>query len=123
MRAEPRLEDWMAGLDRADRIVTCTIVRGEIPFGISRLPEGKRRTELEQMGRQFLAAFLCEPVPERAGDIYAALKLTRHQRGLALDENDLWIAATALALDATLVSRDRDFSEIDGLSAIAVRAS
>ena len=84
MRAEPRLEDWMAGLDRADRIVTCTIVRGEILFGISRLPEGKRRTELEQMGRQFLAAFLCEPVPERAGDIYAAL----HQPEKARDAWD-----------------------------------
>jgi predicted nucleic acid-binding protein len=33
-----------------------------------------------------------------------------------MDENDLWIAATALALGATLVSRDGDFKQIDGLS-------
>ncbi|MGI8742900.1 MAG: PIN domain-containing protein [Bryobacteraceae bacterium] len=26
-----------------------------------------------------------------------------------MDENDLWIAATALVLDATLVTRDTDF--------------
>jgi predicted nucleic acid-binding protein len=32
-----------------------------------------------------------------------------------LDENDLWIAATALALYATLISRDSDFHYIDGL--------
>lgn len=120
MRASPRIENWMARLDPRDRVVTCTIVRGEVLFGIARLPEGKRRAELEETGHQFLAALHCEPVPERAGDSYATVKLTRQQRGLALDENDLWIAATALALGATLVSRDGDFAGIDGLSVVAL---
>ena len=40
------------------------------------------------------------------------------QKGLPLDENDCWIAATALAAGATLVSRDTDFQQIDGLSVI-----
>jgi predicted nucleic acid-binding protein len=66
MRADTRVEKWMAGLNEENRIVTCTIVRGEILFGISRLPEGRRRAELEQMGRQFLDAFQCEPIPEKA---------------------------------------------------------
>jgi predicted nucleic acid-binding protein len=66
MRAAPRIENWMAGLDQGDRVVTCTIIRGEILFGIARLPSGRRRTELEETGRQFLAAVRCEPVPERA---------------------------------------------------------
>src|ERR1035437_1093757 len=88
MKAAPRLENWMAGLDRGDRLVTCTIARGEILFEIARLPQGRRRTELEEAGRQFLAASSCEPVPERARDFYAAVKLARQQRGLALDEND-----------------------------------
>jgi predicted nucleic acid-binding protein len=101
-------------------VVTCTISRGEILFGIARLPSGRRRTELEEAGRQFLAAVRCEPVPERAGDFYATVKLARQQRGLALDENDLWVAATALALGATLVSRDRDFGGIDGLPVVAL---
>jgi len=79
----------MAGLNQGDRIVTCTIVRGEILFGISRLPEGKRRTELQQMGHQFLDAIQCEAIPEQAGDFYTVIKLARHKRGLVLDENDL----------------------------------
>jgi len=119
MRADPRIEGWMAGLHPQDRVVTCVIVRGEILFGISRLPEGRRKTELEQAGRQFLAAFPCEPVLERAGDFYAAIKLARHRHGLTLDENELWVAATAQALDAALVTRDRDFSGIDGLMVVA----
>jgi len=68
----------------------------------------------------FLAAFRCEPVPERAGDYYAAVKVARQQRGLRLDENDLWVAATALAIGATLVSRDSDFEGIDGLPIVAL---
>ena len=36
--------------------------------------------------------------------------------GSYLDENDLWVAAAAIALDAVLVSRDSDFVGIDGLS-------
>jgi predicted nucleic acid-binding protein len=75
---------------------------------------------LEETGRQFLAVFRCEPVPERAADFYAAVKLARQQRGLTLDENDLWVAATALALGATLVSRDKDFGGIDGLPVVAL---
>src|ERR1700694_3633981 len=118
MRAAPRIENWMSGLDQGDRVVTCTIVRGEILFGIARLPPGRRRTELEETGRQFLAAVRCEPVPERAAGFYAAVKLARQQRGLTLDENDLWVAATALALGATLVSRDRDFGRVDGLQVV-----
>jgi predicted nucleic acid-binding protein len=120
MRAAPRIENWMAGLDADDRVVTCTIVRGEVLFGIGKLPEGRRRAELEQTGHEFLASLRCEPVPEQAGDFYAAVKLARQKRGLTLDENDLWIAATALALDATLVSRDSDFADIDGLAVVAL---
>jgi predicted nucleic acid-binding protein len=57
----------------------------------------------------------CEPVPATAGDRYAAIKFSQQRRGLPLDENDLWIAATALAMNATLVSRDNDFQRADGL--------
>jgi predicted nucleic acid-binding protein len=120
MRAAPRIENWMARLNQGDRVLTCTIVRGEILFGIARLPPGRRRAELEETGRQFLATLRCEPVSERAGDFYAAVKLARQQRGLTLDENDLWVAATALALGATLVSRDSDFRGIDGLAVVAL---
>ena len=87
---------------------------------MSSWPESRRRAELEAEGRQFLAAIVCEPVPERAADYYAAVKLAHQQRGLAWDENDLWVAATALALGATLVSRDSDFAGIDGLSVVAL---
>ncbi len=118
MRSDAKVENWIAGLNQGDRLVICPIVRGEILFGVSRLPFGRRRTELEQTAGRFLALFHCEPVPPQAADFYAAVKLARYQGGLALDENDLWIAATALALGATLVSRDSGFSGIGNLALV-----
>ncbi len=120
MRADPRIENWIAGLDSADRVVTRTIVKGEILFVISRLPPGRRRTELEETGHRFLFSLRCESVPERAASIYADLKRTRQRRGISLDENDLRAAATALAPGAALVSRESDFKEIPGLALIAL---
>lgn len=63
-----------------------------------------------------LAAIPCEAVPPAAGDAYAETKLARQRKGAALDDNDCWIAATALAFGATLVTRDADFRQIDRLS-------
>ena len=60
----------------------------------------------------------CEPIPPAAGDLYASLKVAQQTRGVPLDENDLWIAATALAINATLVSRDSDFQRIEGIAVV-----
>jgi predicted nucleic acid-binding protein len=67
-----------------------------------------------------LSAFRCEPIPERAAAFYAHVKVTRQKNGLSLDENDLWIAATVLAIGARLVSRDREFAGIPGLAVVAL---
>lgn len=115
------MERWLAALNSQDRVVTCAIVRGEILFGIARMPRGQRRSELEGTASALLSAFHCEPVPGAAGDHYAEIKRSRQSSGLALDENDLWIAATALAIGATLVSRDRDFAGIANLQIVTPR--
>jgi len=64
---------------------------------------------LKAKADKLFAVLPCEPVPEAAGDYYARTKLIPQQKGLTLDENDLWIASTALALGAVLVSRDSDY--------------
>jgi len=115
MREHPKMEAHLASLSSVDRIVICSVVRGEVRYGLERLPQGKRRQELEAKAAKLFAVLPCEPVPEGAGDHYARIKIARQRKGLALDENDLWIAATALALGAVLVSRDSDFQQIEGL--------
>jgi predicted nucleic acid-binding protein len=116
MREHPKVDSHLASASPAERVMICSVVRGEIRYGIERLPQGRRRQELEAKATKLFAILPCQPVPEAAGDHYATVKLTRERRGLALDENDLWIAATALALGAVLISRDSDFQQIDGLT-------
>jgi predicted nucleic acid-binding protein len=119
MRSELDLGTWLAGLPNGSRLMTCAIVRGEVLFGIARLEPGKRRTGLADKALQIFGAVSCESVPERAADFYAAVKIARQKDGLSLDECDLWIAATALAMDAILVTRDSDFARIEGLTVMS----
>lgn len=115
IRESPRLQAHLAGLSRTDRIVICTIIRGEILFGIQRLPAGRKRRDLEEKAEAIFATIPCEAIPPEAAEHYAKVKISRQRQGVALDVNDLWIAATARALSATRVSRNRDFLGIDGL--------
>jgi tRNA(fMet)-specific endonuclease VapC len=96
-------------------VMTCTIARGELTFGIHRLPQGKRRRTLQDNATKIFEHVPCEPIWPEVADEYARLKTDLERRGIPLDENDLWIAATALALGATLVTRDADFQRISGL--------
>ena len=112
------MASWLSSVGPADSVVTCTIVRGEILFGLERLAQGRRRAELDAKAQKVLAALKCEPIPPVAADHYASLKLAQQQRGLSLDENDLWMAATTLALGATLVTSDSDFKRIDMLAVV-----
>jgi len=118
MQAKPRFAEWMSRLTESDRIATCTIVRGEILFGIERLLASARQAELQKRADTAFTHVTCEPIPANAAQFYARIKASRQQQGRPLADNDLWIAATALALDATMVTRDRDFSGIDGLQVI-----
>lgn len=118
MREDAAIARWLSSVTTQDRLIICTITRGEILFGLGRLAEGKRRADLEVKARRLFSAFSCEPIPAAAADFYAALKLEQQRRGLALDENDLWIASTALATDATLLTRDRDFQTIGTLTVL-----
>ncbi len=104
MREHPKVDACLERVSSTHVVAICSVVRGEVRYGIERLPQGKRRQELETKAIKLFAILPCEPVPEAAGDNYARVKLTRERKGLALDENDLWIAATALALGSVLIS-------------------
>ena len=47
MRKHSKLHARMTSLAAADGIVICTVVRGEIRYGIEQLPQSKRRQDLE----------------------------------------------------------------------------
>ncbi len=119
MRDDGDLVIWLQSVSDEDQVITCPIVRGEILFGINRLPQGRRREHLEAKAHALLSALPCHAIPPEAGELYASVKLAQQRRGLPLDENDLWVAATALALGATLVTRDVAFARVDNLPLIS----
>jgi len=99
----------------ADPITTCAVVVGEIRYGLDRLPAGKKRTDLEARARTILAAVRIDPVTEAIANTYGRLKASLESQGLNLDDNDLWIAATAITQGQVLVSRDQIFAHVPGL--------
>ena len=115
MRDIPKVKGRLNSLAESDYLFTCPIVKGEILFGIARLPAGKRRRDLEQKANELFAQIPCDPIPENVGDTYAQIKVAAQRQGTSLDECDLWITATALALDAILVTSDSDYQRIAGL--------
>lgn len=116
MREDPRVAAELALARLADaRVCICSIVRGEIAYGLERLPQSRRRQTLAAKANHLFAALPCESIPERAADHYARIKRHAQRKGRFLDENDLWIAATALALNATLVTSDSDHQRVSGL--------
>ena len=114
MADHPRVKARLA--QEPGQVVTCAIVRGEIRYGLERLPTGKCRTNLESKASNVFAALPVEPVPITAGVVYGTIRRTLELKGQNPSDNDLWIAATALSLGAVVVSNDQVFSHVRGLA-------
>jgi tRNA(fMet)-specific endonuclease VapC len=115
MREHSKVTAHLLELKIDDRVFLCSVVRGEIRYGIERLSPGQRRTDIENKATRLMAVLPSQPISDAIADHYAIIKVTAQSKGLSLDENDLWIAATALSLGATLVTRDSDFQRVDRL--------
>jgi tRNA(fMet)-specific endonuclease VapC len=115
LRENPKSREKISNLSPEDSVIISSVVRGEIRYGIEKLAPGKKRSDIEMKSNNLFASFLCHPISDKAADLYGKIKAAVQGKGLSLDENDLWIAATTLSLDATLVTRDSDFHRVEGL--------
>lgn len=115
VREHPQVAAHLAALVPPDRVFTCMIVLGEVLHGIERLPTSRKRQDLEQKTTRALTICRCKPFPADTAQHYARTKAQLQRAGLPLDENDLWIAAMALAIDATLITRDEHFRRVPAL--------
>jgi len=115
MDEHPKAAARFSTLRSTDILLTCVIVRGEVLYGLKRMPQGRRRQDFEAKAANLFSMIACEPVPVAAGEIYARIKFETETQGTPLDDNDLWIAATCLHLAARLVASDTDFQRIKNL--------
>jgi tRNA(fMet)-specific endonuclease VapC len=91
------------------------ITEGELLFGLARRPEA---TRLAAFTHELMSAVDIVPWDSAAALSYSALRLRMMQTGKSLTANDALIAAHALALGATLVTRDTAFDHIDTLRTV-----
>jgi predicted nucleic acid-binding protein len=93
----------------------------EIQKGIELLADGKRRVQLEQWLKQDLEAWFSGrvlPVDRKVAGRWASLVVQGLRAGRPLPTVDSLIAATALAYDLTIVTRNvRDF---EGAAAVTL---
>lgn len=105
-----RVVEWLRRHERD--IAVDPIVVGEVRFGILLLPKGKRRTRLETWFDEGVGRLHCVSWDAATGMRWAELIAALRRSGRAMPIKDSLVAATALAHDLTVVTRNRtDFSK------------
>ncbi|QTV80551.1 type II toxin-antitoxin system VapC family toxin [Microbacterium sp. NIBRBAC000506063] len=119
-RPESRVLDWMAAASGEGLHLTATVV-SELAEGISRLPHGRRRAQLQDG----LDLMLVEDFPDsilpfdtEAALAYGHILELRRTLGRPIEVADAQIAAVCLVHDATLATRNTDDFEGLGLALI-----
>ena len=106
--------DWMNSLAPSDPYITA-ITEAELRYGVSLLPDGRRRERLlarieRTLRRYFVRRIL--PFDSNAARSYAALAADRRARGRPISHPDCQIAAIAHSVGAALATRNvTDFKD------------
>jgi tRNA(fMet)-specific endonuclease VapC len=121
-------------LHQQDELFTSAIVQGEL---IDMVARSQQKNANLRLVRQFLANIQVYPVTAEIADVYGSLKARifdqfapkdQNERrrfklkDLGFGDNDLWIAATAVHHDVTLVSRDSDFTRLQAVISFALES-
>lgn len=106
-----RVRQW--GLRTPDcTLVTSVVVQYELLFGLARQGSPRLQAAYELQ----IQSLVVLPLDESAGSHYARLRSHLEQVGTPIGANDMLIAAHALALGATLVTADAEFTRVPGLN-------
>lgn len=112
-KGDPRVVAWADALPADDLYLTAVTV-AELRYGVQRLPDGQRRSDLAERLRRILAegfAGRILPFDDDAAAEYAHVVVSREQRGLRTTMADAQIAAICRHRAAGLATRNtRDFA-------------
>ena len=89
-----------------------SIVLGELYVGVNRV--ANRAKHLKKVN-DFLKLCTVLEVDSTTAIYYGEIVAALYKKGKPLPINDVWIAATALQHDLTLITRDKHFNEISNL--------
>jgi tRNA(fMet)-specific endonuclease VapC len=89
------------------------ITYGELLYGVAK--SAQRVAAFEQL-RELIRLLPAVALPENAAETYGTLRADLETKGQMIGNNDLWIAAHALASKLTLVTNNvREFQRVRGL--------
>jgi tRNA(fMet)-specific endonuclease VapC len=100
-------------LAEATEVFVPSIVLGELYYGARK--SSRVESNLQTVD-EFAAANRALVCDSTTAQQYGQLKNLLREKGRPIPENDIWIAATAKQHVLTLVSRDKHFDEVEGLS-------
>lgn len=98
----------------AGELAMSVITWGELRFGAEKSQARSRSlADLAELARLIEVA----PLPAQVGEHYGRIRATLQRSGQPIGNNDLWIAAHALAEGWTLVTNnEREFVRVEGLA-------
>jgi tRNA(fMet)-specific endonuclease VapC len=88
------------------------IVLGELYYGAHY--SGKAEQKLIKI-EALTTDLIVMPVTKRTAELFGEIKTSLRKKGNPIPENDIWIAATAMEHDLTVLTGDKHFENIDGL--------
>jgi len=107
-RPEPAVLDWLTAYE--EDIVIDSVILGEVRYGVLRLPQGRKRREMEAWFEIGVRRIVCLPWEAATALRWASLLAELSRTGREMAIKDSMIAATALIHRLTLVTRnERDF--------------
>lgn len=110
MSGDQRLSQCLAA---AEEVLVSPVVEGELLLGAAC---SVRRAENETLIARWLSLGSRLAIDRNVAALYAQVKYELRAKGRLIPDNDIWIAACAMAEGATLVTRDAHFGEVDGLA-------
>ena len=110
----PRVLEWLMN-QPVGELCTTAVSKAEILSGIARMPEGRRRRELQSQAEAMFDEDFDPgtlPFDAAAAEFYAGIMAARYAAGRVVGELDVQIAAIARLHNATLATRNaRDFED------------
>ena len=103
-------------LRKATQVAIPVIVLGEYRYGIS---QSRDRAYYERWLTEYLPKFRILDVDERTTISYSAVRTELRKAGTPIPSNDIWIAALCRQHSLPLLSRDRHFDLVSGITRLA----
>ena len=102
-------------LSKISSLCTCTVVFGELMYGAAK---SAHAVQNKQNAKSFCSHYPLLGVSNIVAEVYGEIKKDLLSHGNVMPENDMWIAATALANDMIVITQDKHFEHIQNLMVI-----